>query len=281
MAEARRDFEGFFSSLFLSGAVELREQIERRVFAFFDSIEISPLVTLYDRLTLSLRRKDLIASFNWDPLLAYAYRRNGHLGTLPGLAFLHGNVKLGVCEPDKHLGWSDDSCVVCGNALRAVPLLYPVTKKDYSTDIAIAQQWNLLESQLDRAYFVTVFGWSAPTTDSDARRRIVDHIQSNTLSNFLEVEIIDIDAANLVATALAPLVGGRVHWGTMTSIRDSWLTRHPRLTCEALFQATMMNDPIAPCRIPDTESLSELQDWAMEFDETFPDTMSEGYDGQG
>ena len=43
----------------------------------------------------------------------------------------------------------------------------------------------------------------------------------------------------------------------------------------------MMNDPIASCRLPDTDSLSELQDWVMEFDEIFPDAASEGYEGQG
>ena len=44
-------------------------------------------VTLYDYLVLSLTDKDAIISFNWDPFLVQAYRRNIDVGNLPQLIF--------------------------------------------------------------------------------------------------------------------------------------------------------------------------------------------------
>ena len=108
MEDAVADFEAFFSSLEEAGESGLQNEIERRLYELFEGFFIAESVTLYDRLVLSLRRKDLIATFNWDPLLAYAYRRSGTLETLPALAFLHGNVRLGACLEDERFGWNDD-----------------------------------------------------------------------------------------------------------------------------------------------------------------------------
>src|SRR5437016_2295978 len=60
---ATNDFEAFFSSLREGADAALRQTIEDRIYAYFDAIEIASSVTLYDRLVLSLRRKDAIATF--------------------------------------------------------------------------------------------------------------------------------------------------------------------------------------------------------------------------
>src|SRR5688572_15008504 len=48
---------------------DLRIEIEQRVRAYFASLELPDHVTLYDQMLLSLRAKDMIATFNWDPFL--------------------------------------------------------------------------------------------------------------------------------------------------------------------------------------------------------------------
>lgn len=63
LSEACADFESFYNDLVATGNESLEREIERRLFGFFDSARISRAVTLYDRLVLSLRRKDTIASF--------------------------------------------------------------------------------------------------------------------------------------------------------------------------------------------------------------------------
>lgn len=273
--EATKDFEVFYDSLSTSGDVQLQKVIEEKVVSFFDTVRIADHVTLYDRLVLSLRKKDAIATFNWDPLLAYAYRRNGFLKTLPTLLFLHGNVRLGVCYDHKQLGWNDDKCLKCKKPLESVRLLYPVTKKDYSTDPIIDQQWRTLEWFLENSYFVTMFGYSAPKTDIDARNRIINKLSRNQLKSLLQLEIIDPKAKVLIRNNLKHIVTG-IHHSNFDSFEHSWLSRHPRLSCEALFQATMMNDPIIPYTQPNTVDLSELQEWAREFHDAFPSFLQEG-----
>jgi hypothetical protein len=47
---------------------------------------------------LSLREKDVIATFNWDPLLFAACARNHTRTKLPYIIYLHGNVAIGYCN---------------------------------------------------------------------------------------------------------------------------------------------------------------------------------------
>jgi len=279
--EATRDFEAFFDSLGASGEVDLQREIEERVISFFNSVAIADHATLYDRLVLSMRKKDAIAAFNWDPLLAYAYRRNGFLKTLPSLLFLHGNVLLGACYDCNRLGWNDDKCLKCKKPMKSVRLLYPVMKKDYSADPVINEQWRHLEWFLESSYFVTIFGYSAPKTDVDARSRIINKLSSNRLKNLSQLEIIDTHAEELTADNLADVVTEITHYHHHDSFEHSWLSRHPRLTCEALFQATMMNAPIKSYQQPNTVNLTELQGWAQEFHDAFPDFLREGQEWQG
>ncbi|MCX6376176.1 MAG: hypothetical protein NTU88_09145, partial [Armatimonadetes bacterium] len=67
------DFEALYSRLASSdGDAEVLRKIEEAVQSYFSPMELPDEVTLYDHLVLSLRAKDLIASFNWDPLLVQA-----------------------------------------------------------------------------------------------------------------------------------------------------------------------------------------------------------------
>jgi hypothetical protein len=87
--------------------------------------------TLYDYLMLSLRETDLIATFNWDPFLVRAFIRNRDVAAMPQLAFLHGNVEVGVWLKDSVKGFRGDICAKCGNPFEATTLLYPVRNKNY------------------------------------------------------------------------------------------------------------------------------------------------------
>jgi len=60
---------------------DLRREVNHAVQNYFATLELPEHATIYDRLLLSLRPKDLIATFNWDPFLLQAYARNRHLGS--------------------------------------------------------------------------------------------------------------------------------------------------------------------------------------------------------
>lgn len=56
----------------------------------------------------------------------------------------------------------------CGKPLSPMKLLFPIKKKDYSSDIAISKSWKTLNNALEQNYMVTVFGYSAPKSDVEA-----------------------------------------------------------------------------------------------------------------
>ena len=64
----------------------------------------------------------------------------------------------------------------------------------------------MVEWFLEGGYFLTIFGYSAPLTDVDARERIMGKVQASDLKRFLELEVIDPAAENLL---LFPSSGGR------------------------------------------------------------------------
>lgn len=93
----------------------VRKTLDESIRDYFSSFEIPDEPTVYDYLLLSLREKDLVATFNWDPLLIQAYQRVAKItDKLPDLAFLHGNVLVGYCLTHKRGGKLDNNCPECG-----------------------------------------------------------------------------------------------------------------------------------------------------------------------
>jgi hypothetical protein len=187
------DFEALYSDLATSGEHEnLVADIQSTIRNYFEQLRIPNSVTVYDYLLLSLRPKDLIATFNWDPLLAQSFRRHEGLISMPKLAFLHGNVAVGYCGEHRTCGWYDDICRMCNKPFSPSPLLFPVRNKDYTGQPFIRSEWARLKRDLGTAYFVTIFGYSAPITDVAARNALLEVWSRNGAREIAEVEIIDI-----------------------------------------------------------------------------------------
>lgn len=85
----------------------------RRIFA---QLELPDETNLYDLITLTLRPKDAIFTFNWDPFLMQARLRLVRSGVrkFPKLFFLHGNVTVGYCLKDRVSGMLGRTCSRCG-----------------------------------------------------------------------------------------------------------------------------------------------------------------------
>jgi hypothetical protein len=87
---------------------------------------------------------------------------------LPTPLFLHGNVAHGYCDRDRFQGSRRAPCLRCGEPPRDDRLLFPVAKKDYSSDASINKAWEVMREALKNSLVVTVFGYSAPASDKDA-----------------------------------------------------------------------------------------------------------------
>jgi hypothetical protein len=83
------DFGSLYDEIATSGkAPGLKAEIEGKVQAYFEALEVPESPALYDYLVLSLRDSDYIATFNWDPFLAQAFVRNRQAAKMPKLLFL-------------------------------------------------------------------------------------------------------------------------------------------------------------------------------------------------
>ena len=229
------DFEAVYSDIASdNGKTGLRKEIEQRVFDYFASLRLPDAPTIYDHLVLSLRPKDVIATFNWDPFLWNAAARHLDFCKPPDLLFLHGNVAVGHCPECKVVLCRSHNCPRCGQPLVASPLLYPVKQKNYQSDPAIAGHWRTLESALKSAWTVTFFGYSAPKTDVEAIGLLKRGWGTPSQRSLEEIEIIDIREKDKLTVTWNPFIHSH-HYGIRTSFYDSNIAKHPRRSCEALW----------------------------------------------
>jgi hypothetical protein len=241
---------------------ELRTQLENRVYEYFSGLSLPDAPTIYDYLILALREKDVIATFNWDPFLIQAYLRNERVTKTrrPRLCFLHGNVEVGICVKDRISGINGRKCSQCGDPLTASKLLYPVRHKDYASDPFISGEWAALRHALSFGYYLTIFGYSAPASDVEARKLMLEDWKKNPTLDLAEVDVIDIKTEQEVVKNWNEFFVSH-HYGTRRDIFGSYLFMHPRRSCEAFAEATLMLNPWQDNTFPRFATLKELQDW--------------------
>ena len=277
-----QNFETFYDQLSQSGQhPELLVELEQAIYDYFSDLKLPDEATVYDYLVLSLREKDIIATFNWDPFLAQAFARNMHIigyDRMPQMAYLHGNVAIGVCYSCKTMGWRQNGCTKCSKDFSPSKLLYPVGKKDYANDEFIANEWERLKWHMKHAYYITVFGYSAPKTDKEARKLLLDEWQANPVQELAEIDIVDIlassDRSALEANWQEFFV--RSHYALFDSFQMSQLFFHPRRSCDAFAMATLQLRPWLTNVFPEEMSLAELQDWVQPLIEEEKASMFSG-----
>jgi hypothetical protein len=259
--EPHDDFESIYSDIAIDpNRTQLKTEIENRVDSYFSSLELPDKPTLYDHLVLSLRPKDVIATFNWDPFLCQATSRNHAFGGVPTLLFLHGNVAFPYCASCKTGYPMQTHCRKCGVELTKSPLLYPVKQKDYQTDPAIAEHWRTLERVLKCAWSLTIFGYGAPKTDIEAIRLMKAAWGDVHKRQLEETEIVDVKTEADLTKTWDPFIHTH-HYTIQSSFYDSYIARFPRRSGEALWARLMECQFLNPHVFPRDADFAELYDW--------------------
>lgn len=255
-------FEAVFSRLSLDPDNKgLCRELEERVYEYFDQMRLPDTPTLYDHLLLSLRPKDVIATFNWDPLLIQAATRNPCLqGRLPRLLFLHGNVLAGYCARCDVHGVKGSCCSRCEKPFEPSRLLYPVATKDYETDPMIRTAWAQFDDALARAFYVSIFGYSAPEVDRSAADRMRQAWRGSGSRELEEIEIIDVKQEDELREKWDDFIIEH-HYSTTNDFYDSWIANHPRRTVEAFWDQTMEIKFVEPNPLPRAAEFEELWGW--------------------
>ena len=209
-------------------------KIEEGIVNHYRKMQIPDSPTLYDYLILSLRKKDCIATFNWDPLLIQAYNRvNKITKDLPEMLFLHSSVAVGICDDCRHYEpYSNRYCSICGKPLYSPRLLYPIKNKNYSQHIYIQDTWNTLLHYLKTACIVTIWGYSAPRSDKEAKKIMLKAFSSD-YRPLDQIEVIDIADENTIRDTWRPFSKDtNYHLNIHKSLFDTYLGQFPRRSIE-------------------------------------------------
>lgn len=242
------------------GFADSLQLIERRITEYFEDLELPDIATIYDYLVLGLRPKDMIATFNWDPLLLLAHKRNRNIAELPDVRFLHGCVAYFTCSDHDVLGLAYESCPQCFNALTPGKLIFPDDQKDYARDAVIHRDWNAVTARLRKAFHLTIFGYSGPVTDYNARQLLLSGWAQTGIREVSHVEIIDIKDDAALRRCWKEFIP--FHHDMV--VRDFWhstIAKFPRRTAEYKLCASLYGIPAEPIGPFYTNSLHELQDW--------------------
>jgi len=198
--------------------VKMKESLENKIRQYFDTLKIPDEPTIYDVLIISLTKKDLIASFNWDPLLIQACQRCRNITQdLPEIVFLHGNVRewyaietdgtmTGCFAQSEYPSHKAYIRTASGQRCKPVPLLYPIKNKDYHKDNYIEKAWDIFQDRLRSSFMLTIFGYSGPKSDTEALRRLNNWFLikdkngiTSDINNFKQLTIINPDKNILVS----------------------------------------------------------------------------------
>lgn len=260
------NFEDIYDKIVKTQNLEdIQKELEDRVYNYFNNLDIIDEPTIYDHLLLSLREKDVIATFNWDPFLLQAYYRNGIKGfKLPKLLFLHGNVAIGYCEEDNIAGVNGHTCKKCNYLFNPTKLLYPISEKNYNYDDFISLQWEQLGNHLKSAFMITIFGYGAPVSDISAVELMKNAWGNLDDRNMEQIEIIDIRNEDELQEVWDPFIHSH-HVYFHKNFYDSFIANHPRRTGEAYLNQYIYCKFIESNLIPQELSFNELWKWYDKF----------------
>lgn len=217
--------------------------LEEQLYNYFNSLEIPDIPTIYDFLILSLTTRDMIVTFNWDPLLVQAYNRCHKISKdLPNLHFLHGNTGVAFCKVHDEYGMKNMPCPKCGERLSPVPLLYPVKEKNYNQDQYINNAWDTALESIKGSHMLTIFGYSAPSSDKEAvslLKKAWEQMKGTTMEELKEVSIIDIEPEDSLAKKWSNFTYSD-HYYFTDNFFDSYLGMFPRRSGEMVFATTVL-----------------------------------------
>lgn len=267
LSEMGVDYEGknieeVYASLGETGHPRLGE-LEDAISSYFNQLELPDEPTLYDYIVLSLNRNDLIATFNWDPFLIQAARRNYAGSGEPQFAFLHGNAWVGYCERDDIVGTNRTRCSRCGNVFTPSRLLYPIRHKDYASDPFIRRAWDQFRDYLHAAAVFTIFGYGAPASDKEAVEAIKGAWGTPDERPFEQIEIVDIRDEDELRDAWAALIHTH-HYDVVRNYFDSWIAHHPARTIDRYVAQFLEAQFIDYEPAPQDVDLETLQSWFSE-----------------
>lgn len=143
---------------------------------------------------------------------------------------------------------------------KPTPLIYPIDQKNYQNNHFISTEWSKISRYLESAYMITIFGYSAPDSDVEARNLMIDAYKSLESRNHEQIEIIDTKAEDELIETWNQFIVSH-HYQVYNNYYDSWIAKHPRRTCDAMWQQLEELQFLDPNEIPITTDWDEIREW--------------------
>jgi hypothetical protein len=259
--DPHENFEAIYSKLSSDDSkMALTRKIETVVHDYFSSLELPDRPTIYDHLLLSLRKKDAVFTFNWDPFLFDAWVRNQPFD-LPEIFFLHGNVRVAYCSSHPtRWGARWDHCPECRARFSPTKLLYPVKNKNYVSDPFVTSAWDAAKWFLENAFTLTIFGYGAPDSDTEAVELMRKPWNRAGQKLVERVEIINVIPRDELYETWKPFISYH-HYDHRPCFYQSFIANYPRRSTEALYAASIHGRVAEQFPIPKQSSFDELYAW--------------------
>lgn len=155
-------------------------------------------------------------------------------------------------------GEIDCGCIKCGNRLTDSKLLYPIKTKNYTNDIFISNEWNALKNYLKNTYILSIFRYSAPKSDVEAKQLMQEAWGKAEERNLEQIEIIDIQEEDNLLNTWESFIHTH-HYDIYDNFYKSWSATYPRQSSESLWDETMEVKFLEDNSIPKNANFSELE----------------------
>lgn len=199
--------------------------------------------------------------------MVQAYVRNQDEFNLPQIVFLHGNVAVYYCPKHfKKIGFQQGLCPGCSTRLVRPDLLYPIDKKDYNQTPFLSHQWRLFQAHLRKASMITIFGYSAPTTDVAARKLMKEAWGTSQQRSLEEIEFIDLKSRAILKQEWQEFIHSH-HCRNHNYFNDSFIATFPRRTIEAYNSEILLGEILEYNSPPPFLTLLELWEYLRPLQE--------------
>lgn len=121
-----------------------------------------------------------------------------------------------------------------------------------------AMSWKNASCWFANAFTITVFGYSAPTSDQEAVELLKKAWFQKSIRKFEYVEVIDIICHEQLVERWEAFTPTH-HFLSASNFKESRLWNWPRRSCEALFYPMTKGIPCEKFPLEETNNLSELQ----------------------
>lgn len=139
-------------------------------------------------------------------------------------------------------------------------------KRNYNKTPFLAHQWKVFKAHFRITPLVTIFGYSAPSTDVEARKILKEVWGTPNQRKLEEIEFIDLKQKEQLREEWKEFIHSH-HYRNYSSFYESYVATFPRRSIEACNREILLGEVLDYNPPPHFTSLQELRDFMRPLQE--------------